>query len=66
MSKRFSWLGVLMIATISGLVVKIVGDPITAVTTPKLENVLEDMEDFVDDVFDDLGDTLEDMHLWKK
>jgi hypothetical protein len=55
-----------MIATISGLVVKIVGDPITAVTTPKLENVLEDMEDFVDDVFDDLGDTLEDMHLWKK
>jgi biopolymer transport protein ExbB/TolQ len=62
MSKRFNWLGVLLIATVSGLIVKVVGDPITAVTTPKIEDFLEDIEDF----FEDFEDRLEDMNLWQK
>jgi hypothetical protein len=62
MSKRFNWLGVLIIATVSGLIVRVVGDPITAVTTPKIEDILEDIEDF----FDDVEDTLEDMNWWQK
>lgn len=48
-SRQFGWFGLLMIAIVSGLVVKILGDPIVEVIHPKLEDVAEDAEEFLDD-----------------
>lgn len=48
-TKQFGWFGLLMIAIISGLIVKIVGDPMVQVITPKLEDMAEEAEDFLDD-----------------
>lgn len=47
--RPFGWFGLLMIAVISGLVVKIVGDPIVDVLTPKIEEMAEEAEDIWDD-----------------
>lgn len=50
---QLGWFGLLMIAVISGLVVKIVGDPLVQVISPKLEDAAESTEDFVDDHWPD-------------
>jgi hypothetical protein len=47
--KRFGWFGVLLIAVFSGLVVRILGDPLAEVTTPKLKRFLRHTQDFVED-----------------
>lgn len=47
-SKQPGWLGLLMIAVLSGLVVKVVGDPIVQVLNPKVEDAAEEAEDFLD------------------
>jgi len=49
MNKPFGWLGILLIAIISGLVVRVLGDPIVEVTSPKLEGFFEDIEEFFED-----------------
>jgi hypothetical protein len=48
-NRRISWFGLLMIAIVSGLVIKIVGDPLVKIISPRIEDVAEDAEDFVDD-----------------
>lgn len=48
-SKQFGWFGLLMIAIISGLVVKILGDPIVQILNPKIEDAAEEIEEFLDD-----------------
>jgi hypothetical protein len=45
--RPFGWFGLLMIAIISGLVVKVVGDPLVKVVSPQVENALEDLQEFV-------------------
>jgi hypothetical protein len=47
-SKQPSWLGLLMIAVLSGLIVKVVGDPIVQILNPKVEDVAAEAEDFFD------------------
>ncbi|NJN60045.1 MAG: hypothetical protein HC879_22475 [Leptolyngbyaceae cyanobacterium SL_5_9] len=49
MNKPFGWLGILLITIVSGLVVRVLGDPIVEVTSPTLENFFEDVEDFFED-----------------
>jgi hypothetical protein len=58
MSKPLSWLGVLLIAVVSGLIVRVLGDPIVEVTSPSLEEFFEDVEEF----FEDPKDFFEDMN----
>lgn len=48
-NRQITWFGLLMIAIVSGLVIKIVGDPLVKIVSPKIEDVAEDAEDFVDD-----------------
>lgn len=48
-NRQISWFGLLMIAIVSGLVIKIVGDPLVKIISPRIEDVTEDAEDFVDD-----------------
>jgi hypothetical protein len=57
-SKQFGWFGLLMIATLSGLIIKIVGDPLVQIFTPKLEDAADDVEDWLDD--QNLGERLEE------
>lgn len=52
-TRQLGWFGLLMIAVISGLVVKIVGDPLVQVISPKLEDAADSAEDFVDDHWTD-------------
>lgn len=49
-SKPFGWLSLLMIAILSGLVVRVLGDPLVNVVSPKLEDAFEDADDFLDDL----------------
>lgn len=53
---RISLIGALLVATVSGLVIKVIGDPLVEFMGPKLENFFEDIEDF----WDDTGETIED------
>jgi hypothetical protein len=46
--KPFGWLGLLLIAIVSGLVVKVIGDPLVEVFGPKVENTVKEAGDFVD------------------
>lgn len=59
MNKRFSWLGVLLVATISGLIVKIVGDPLVELTTPEIKDFLDDLGDRTEDQVEDIQDWFE-------
>jgi hypothetical protein len=43
--KPFGWFGLLMIAIISGLIIKVIGDPLVKVMSPKIETVLEEVQD---------------------
>ncbi|MDX2211831.1 MAG: hypothetical protein SFY66_00955 [Oculatellaceae cyanobacterium bins.114] len=56
MDKQSSWVGVLLIAILSGLIIKVVGDPIVEVTSPAVEDFLDDMGDRFEDTMDDIGD----------
>ncbi|NJO77810.1 MAG: hypothetical protein HC827_04300 [Cyanobacteria bacterium RM1_2_2] len=38
-----------MIATVSGLIIKVVGDPLVQILSPKLEDSMEDIEDWFED-----------------
>jgi hypothetical protein len=58
MNKSLSWLGVLLIAVISGLIVRVLGDPIVEVTSPTIEEFFEDVEEF----FEDPQEFFEDMN----
>lgn len=60
MSKQLSWVGVLLIATISGLLVRILGDPLVELTSPKIENFFESAEEFWDDPQDWIEEWRED------
>lgn len=55
-SKRFGWFGLLTIAVISGLIVRVVGDPLVQIISPKIEDAAEDAADFLED--QDLGEKL--------
>lgn len=46
------WLGLLLIAIVSGLVVKVIGDPLVEVFGPKVEHAVEEAGDFVDQQLD--------------
>jgi hypothetical protein len=52
-NKQFGWFGLLTIAVISGLIVKVVGDPLVELFSPKIEDAAEEVEDWLDDWFDD-------------
>ncbi|MBD2067259.1 hypothetical protein H6F93_06915 [Leptolyngbya sp. FACHB-671] len=58
MNRPLSWLGVLLIAVVSGLIVRVLGDPIVEVTSPNLEEFFEDVEEF----FEDPKDFFEDLN----
>jgi len=58
MNKPFSWLGVLLITIISGLIVRVLGDPMVEVTSPALEDFFEDVEE----LFEDPQEFFEDMN----
>ncbi|MBF2002787.1 MAG: hypothetical protein IGS38_18940 [Synechococcales cyanobacterium M58_A2018_015] len=47
--KPLGWFGVLMIATVSGLLVKVLGEPIVQITSPLLEQWIEDAQEWLDD-----------------
>lgn len=47
-----------MIATMSGLIIKVVGDPLVQIFTPKLEDAADDAEDWLDD--QDWGEQFEE------
>jgi hypothetical protein len=49
MVQRFSWFGVLVITTLSGLIVRVVGDPLVDMTSPQIEDVFDDLEDWFDE-----------------
>lgn len=38
-----------MIATVSGLIIKVVGDPLVQILSPKLEDRIEDIENWLAD-----------------
>ena len=59
MDKRFSWLGVLLVATISGLIVRIVGDPLVELTTPEIKDFLDNLGDRTEDKVEDIQDWFE-------
>ncbi|MBD2461239.1 hypothetical protein H6G89_09295 [Oscillatoria sp. FACHB-1407] len=59
MSQRLSWVGVLLIAIISGLVIKIVGDPIVEITTPAIADFFDDMGDRFEDTMENVEDSFE-------
>jgi hypothetical protein len=48
-SNQFGWFGLLMIATVSGLIIKVVGDPLVQILSPKLEDRIEDIENWLAD-----------------
>lgn len=54
----FGWFGLLMIATVSGLIIKVVGDPLVQVFAPRLEDAADEIEDWLDD--QDWGERLDD------
>lgn len=47
--KHIGWFGLLMIATLSGLIIKVVGDPLIEVLDPKLEDAADEVEDWFKD-----------------
>jgi hypothetical protein len=47
MGKAIGWLGLLMAATLSGLIIKVVGDPLVEVTNPPMKDAIEDTQDFL-------------------
>jgi hypothetical protein len=61
--KQFGWFGLLTIAIVSGLIVKIVGDPLVEVITPKLERTAKKTERLLDHFLDD-QDWGEKLHDW--
>jgi hypothetical protein len=58
-NKQFGWFGLLMIAVISGLIVKVLGDPLVEMLSPKIEDAVEEGEDWLDDWLDDWFDERE-------
>jgi hypothetical protein len=46
---RSSGLGLLLIAIVSGLVVKVVGDPLVEVISPPIEYAAKDIREFIED-----------------
>lgn len=48
-SNPFGWFGLLIIATVSGLIIKVVGDPLVQIFSPKLEDAADHVEDWLDD-----------------
>jgi hypothetical protein len=47
MGKAVGWFSLLMAATISGLIIKVVGDPLVEVTNPQMKDTIEDTQDFL-------------------
>jgi hypothetical protein len=47
--KQIGWLGVLLVAIASGLIIKVVGDPIVEITSPKIEKFLRKTQDSLED-----------------
>lgn len=47
--KQLGWFGLLMIAVVSGLVVKVVGDPLVQVISPMVEDAAEEITDSLQD-----------------
>jgi hypothetical protein len=47
MGKVLGWLSLLLVATISGLIIKVVGDPLAEVTTPTMKDAIEETQDAV-------------------
>jgi hypothetical protein len=47
MGKVMGWMSLLLIATISGLIIKVVGDPLAEATTPQMKDAIEDTQDFL-------------------
>ncbi len=62
--KPFGWLSLLLIAIVSGLVVKIIGDPLVQVFGPKIENAVEEAGDFLDNQLDQ--NWSKKLHRWMK
>jgi hypothetical protein len=56
MSQRDNWIGILLITIVSGLVIKVVGDPVVELTTPAIADFFDEMDDRVEDTMDDIGD----------
>lgn len=46
---KFSGLGLLLIAIVSGLVVKVVGDPLVEVISPSIKQAARDAGEFLDE-----------------
>jgi hypothetical protein len=50
--KRLGFFSTLVIATVSGLLIRVVGDPLVKMTNPHLEEFFEDVEDNWDEIED--------------
>ncbi len=60
MVQRFTWFGVLIITTLSGLIVRVVGDPLVEMTSPQIEDFFDDVDDWFEQTRDTLDDWLGD------
>jgi hypothetical protein len=47
--KRIGWFGFLMITIISGLVLRVLGDPLVEVTSPQVKDAMEQTQDALQD-----------------
>jgi hypothetical protein len=45
MGKAVGWFGLLVAATISGLLIKVIGDPLVEVTNPTMKDAIEETQD---------------------
>ncbi|WNZ22223.1 hypothetical protein HJG54_04655 [Leptolyngbya sp. NK1-12] len=52
-NKQFGWFGLLMIAVISGLIVRVVGDPLVEMFSPKIADLTEGAGEWLEDWFED-------------
>ena len=57
MDGKVSILGALMVAIVSGLIIRVIGDPIAERTAPQID----DLFDSVEEVWEDAGDAIRDM-----
>jgi Flp pilus assembly pilin Flp len=59
MDGKVSILGALLVAIISGLIIRVIGDPIAERTAPQIDDLFDSVEEF----WEDTGDAIRDM--WK-
>jgi hypothetical protein len=59
MKQKVGLLGALLIATVSGLIIRVIGDPLVEVTSPGVENFFEEVAQIWENIGDFLGESRE-------